>query len=215
MSTFCESSCLIANEATICKSRLCLIRHSARGDRVATELLFERVYAAVYRQAQRLCKGGDDAEDLAEETVVLAFEGVAHLKNPQLLLHWMSKIAWNRHLERLRKGEFSAAGSDGDSGNGRSSFVCRPDGPVNHVMLRETAVTLVRAVKALPSSLQQTFRLRVLEQLSTRETAARLGTTESAIGTRLGRARRMLRDSLDQCGTPAGALTTPVLHRAR
>lgn len=66
MNTFCESPCLIANEPTVCQARACLIRHSARGNRVAVELLFERVYAAVYVQARRICHGDDTAEDLAQ-----------------------------------------------------------------------------------------------------------------------------------------------------
>lgn len=205
MSTFCESPCLIANEPTICQARLCLIRHSARGDRVATELLFERVYAAVYRQAQRICHGGEEAQDLAQETLVLAFEGLTRLKNPQLLLHWMSKIAWNRHRERHRSSKFAPKSFEEYSDDRHSGLFCVPDHPIDHLVLRETAETLAAAVKALPPSLHQAFQLRVLDQLSTRETAARLETTEMAIRTRLRRARQQLRDSL----------TIPILHQAQ
>lgn len=203
MSTFCESPCLIASEPTICQARLCIIRHSARGDRDAVELLFERVYAAVYRQAQRICRGGDDAQDLAQETLVLAFEGLTHLKNPQLLLHWMSKIARNRHRERLRASKFAPPVLDEFSESRHSSFVCKPDQPVDHLILRETAETLARAVRALPPGLHEAFQLRVLAQLSTRETALRLDTTEMAVRTRLRRARKLLRDSLEHAMEPA------------
>jgi len=198
MSTFCESPCLIATEPTICKARVCLIRHSAGGNRAAIELLFERVYTAVYRQAQRICGGGDDAQDLAQETLILAFEGLAQLKNPQLLLHWMSRIAWNRHRERLRTGKFAPAAFDEFSESRHSSLLCTTEHPVDHLILRETARTLADAVRALPPSLYQAFQLRVLDQLSTRDTALRLGTTEMAVRTRLRRARRLLRESLDR-----------------
>ncbi|HEY3439174.1 MAG TPA: sigma-70 family RNA polymerase sigma factor [Paludibaculum sp.] len=198
MNTFCESPCLIADEPTICRARVCLIRHSAQGNRVAVELLFERVYAAVYRQARRICHGEDNAEDLAQETLVLAFEGLAQLKNPQLLLHWMSKIAWNRHRERQRTGKFTPLTMDEFSDSQHSSFVCTPDHPIDRLIVRETAAVLAHAVRELPPSLYQAFRLRVLEQLSTRETALRLDTTEMAVRTRLLRARRLLRESLDR-----------------
>jgi RNA polymerase sigma-70 factor, ECF subfamily len=198
MTTFCESPCLLANAPTICQSQLCLIRHSARGDRVATELLFERLYAAVYQQAKRICHGGDDAEDLAQDTLILAFEGLAHLQDPQRLLHWMSKIAWNRHRERLRVSKFAPPSLDEYVDSRHSSFVCKPDQPVDRLILRETAETLKRAVRALPPSLYDAFRLRVLDQLSTRETATRLSTTEMAVRTRLRRARLILRNSLNR-----------------
>ena len=196
MTTFCESPCLTASAPAVCHPRLCLIRHSARGDRVAIELLFERLYATVYRQAQRICRRDDDAEDLAQETLILAFEGLAKLKDPQLLLHWMSKIAWNRHRERLRASKFAPPSFDEYSDSRHSSFVCKPDHPVDRLILRETAETLARGVRALPPSLHDAFQLRVLDQLSTRETAIRLDTTEMAVRTRLLRARRILRNSL-------------------
>jgi len=196
MNTFCESPCLIANQPTICQARVCLIRHSARGDRAALELLFERVYAAVYLQAQRLCRGGDEAEDLAQDTLVLAFEGLANLRNPKLLLHWMSKIARNRHLERHRTSVFAPTATQEFSESQHSGFVCKPDQPIDRLILRETAESLTRAVRELPPSLYQAFRLRVLEQLSTRDTALRLGTSEMAVRTRLRRARCLLRESL-------------------
>jgi len=196
MTTFCESPCLLANTPTICRGQRCLIRYSARGDRGATELLFERVYAAVYQQARRISRGGDDAEDLAQDTLILAFEGLAYLQDPQRLLHWMSKIAWNRHRERLRLGKFAPPSFDEYVDNRCSCFVCKPDHPVDRLILRETAESLSRGVRALPPTLYDAFRLRVLDQLSTRETAARLSTTEMAVRTRLRRARQMLRKSL-------------------
>ena len=203
MNTFCESPCLIANEPTVCQARACLIRHSAQGNRVAVELLFERVYAAVYVQARRICHGDDTAEDLAQETLVLAFEGLAQLKNPQLLLHWMSKIAWNRYRERQRTGKFAPPTLDEFNDSQHSCFVCKPDHPIDRLIVRETAAVLAQAVRELPPSLYRAFQLRVLEQLSTRDTALRLDTAELAVRTRLRRARRLLRESLDRTLEPA------------
>jgi len=203
MTTFCESPCLLANGPTTCQGQRCLIRYSAHGDRRATELLFERLYAAVYRQARRISRGGDDAEDLAQDTLILVFEGLAQLQDPQRLLHWMSKIAWNRHRERLRVSKFAPPTLDEFNDSKHSCFVCKPDHPIDRLIVRETAAVLAQAVRELPPSLYRAFQLRVLEQLSTRDTALRLDTTELAVRTRLRRARRLLRESLDRTLEPA------------
>ena len=143
-----------------------------------------------------MCHGGDEAQDLAQDTLVLAFEGLANLKNPQLLLHWMSKIAWNRYRERLRTGKFTPHSIDEYSESQHSGFMCKLDHPVDHWILRKTGETLANAVRALSPNLYQAFQLRVLDQLTTRDTALRLETTEMALRTRLRRARRLLRVSL-------------------
>ncbi len=194
MDNFCESPCLTKSGSTSCRGRRCLIRHSMDGDRVATELLFERIYAAVYRKARFITQQGDDAEDLAQETLVLAFQGIAQLKNPRLLLNWLSKIALNRHRERLRVSRFAPPKLDEFSEAIHSDYACRPKSAADHLIWRETANRLSRSIQALPPNLHQAFQLRVVEQLSTHETARLLGTTEGAVRTRLRRARIMLRE---------------------
>ncbi len=176
--------------------RRCLIRHSARGNRIAIELLFERLYAAVYRQAVRLCQGSDEAQDLAQETLALAFQGLAQLKEPQLLMPWLVAIARNRHRERHRKSKFAPPTFDEFSDHLHSAIPCPPDSPIDRLIQQETARTLARATQALPPLLSQAFQLRVLEQLSTHDCAVRLGITEMAVRTRLSRARNLLRNSL-------------------
>ncbi len=110
----------------------------------------------------------------------------------------MSKIARNRHLQRFRTSRFAPPSFDEFSDSRHSGFACKPDHPLERLILRETAETLARGVRALPPSLHEAFQLRVLHQLSTRDTAIRLNTTEMAVRTRLRRARRLLRDSLNR-----------------
>jgi len=198
MTTFCESPCLNVSAPADCQVGRCLIRHSVCGDRVAIELLFERLYSAVYRHARRICRGGDEAQDLAQETLVLAFEGLAQLKSPQFLMRWMNKIARNRHRERLRISKFAPRSFDEYSDSQHSGFASKPNHSIDHLILCESVESLAGAMLKLPPSLGQAIQLRVLEQLTTRETAQRLATTEMAVRTRLRRARRLLRNSLDR-----------------
>lgn len=198
MTRFCESPCLAEQKTIPCHARRCLIRQSARGDRVAIELLFERIYSAVYRHTLRICQDADEAQDLAQETLALAFQGLSGLKQPHLLMRWLTTIARNRLRERHRKSRFAPPAFDEFSDHLQFVPLRQPDSPIDRLIVRETAGTLARAVRSLPPLLNQAFQLRVLDQLSTKDTAARLGITEMAVRTRLSRARIVLRNSLNQ-----------------
>jgi RNA polymerase sigma-70 factor (ECF subfamily) len=63
-------------------------------------------------------------------------------------------------------------------------------------MSEEARENLDRAVDKLPASLRVIFLLREIEGLSTRETAEVLSLSESAVKTRLSRARLKLREDL-------------------
>ncbi|MGC4051153.1 MAG: sigma-70 family RNA polymerase sigma factor [Paludibaculum sp.] len=196
MIRFCETPCLTAQKTTPCRGRRCLIRQSARGDRVAVELLFERIYTAVYRQAQWICQDRDEAQDLAQETLALAFQGLGSLKEPRLLMHWLTTIARNRWRERGRRSKFAPPSLDEFTDNLHSASSCQSDSPIDRLIFRETAETLAQAARALPPLLGQAFQLRVLDQLSTKDTACQLGISEMAVRARLSRARIQLRNSL-------------------
>ncbi|MGJ5816471.1 RNA polymerase sigma factor [Paludibaculum fermentans] len=203
MTSFCDTPCLTAQNAAPCQVRRCLIRHSARGDSVAIELLFERVYTAVYRQAAHLCQGRDESQDLAQETLALAFQGLGKLKEPRHLMPWLAAIARNRLRERHRKSKFAPPALDEFSDGLHLAIPCSPDSPIDRLIVRETAESLARAARALPPLLNQAFQLRVLEQLSTRDCAARLGITEMCVRTRLSRARHLLRTALNPQSEPS------------
>ena len=63
-------------------------------------------------------------------------------------------------------------------------------------MSSEARVNLERSAAALPETLRVVFLLRDIEGLSTRETADVLDISETAVKTRLSRARLRLREML-------------------
>jgi len=68
--------------------------------------------------------------------------------------------------------------------------------PEEELMSAETRQYLNQAVEMLPHSLRTVFLLRDIEGLSTRETAEVLELSETAVKTRLSRARLRLREIL-------------------
>jgi RNA polymerase sigma-70 factor, ECF subfamily len=68
--------------------------------------------------------------------------------------------------------------------------------PEDELMTSEARAHLDEAVDKLPYSLRVVFILREIEGLSTKETAEVLDLSETAVKTRLSRARLRLRDEL-------------------
>jgi len=72
-------------------------------------------------------------------------------------------------------------------------WCCRPEVETMDAELRRE---MDQAIARLPEKLRIVFQLRDMEDLSIRETAQVLGLTESAVKTRLLRARLILREEL-------------------
>lgn len=72
-------------------------------------------------------------------------------------------------------------------------WCCLPEG---EMMSKEARQHLSEAAERLPHTLRVVFLLRDIEDLSTQETAEVLGLTETAVKTRLSRARMRLREDL-------------------
>jgi RNA polymerase sigma-70 factor (ECF subfamily) len=68
---------------------------------------------------------------------------------------------------------------------------------------------LERAVDELPVSFRMVFVLRDIEEMSTEETASHLGLRPETVKTRLHRAQRLLRQSLDRTLSSAVSDTFP------
>jgi RNA polymerase sigma-70 factor (ECF subfamily) len=82
-------------------------------------------------------------------------------------------------------------------------------------MSQEARQYLDAAVEKLPHSLRVVFLLRDIENLSTLETAEVLGMSETAVKTRLSRARMRLRETLSgYFGERPGAVQRVSIARA-
>lgn len=78
----------------------------------------------------------------------------------------------------------------------------------------ERSIRLCRAVDALPERCQQAFRLQVCDDLTYKEIARELGTSEGTVGQYLMRARRLLRAALGgPLGRKSKVVRAPLLRR--
>jgi RNA polymerase sigma-70 factor, ECF subfamily len=160
----------------------------------------------VYRLALRITRNHQDAEDARQETFLKAYRHLDQFEGRSRFTTWISRIAINEGLMNLRKrdanrrvplDEISEISSD----NTNLLPLRRPvEDPEKSFTRRQLRGALNAAISNLRPLYRDVFILRVVEELSTSETAKALGVTVSTVKTRLRRARMELRTYLGSCG---------------
>jgi len=162
----------------------------------ALERDFDRLLAAngpaLARLARSYTNTISDRDDLLQEIALAAWQALRRFRGECSERTFLFRIAHNRaiaHLARTRS-QFAETGVEvevRDPG---------PD-PESELSQEQRANRLRRAVQRLPVPYREVITL-ALEDLDYGEIAAVLGTSESNVGARLTRARRMLRESLEE-----------------
>ena len=167
-----------------------LVARAQRGDRAALEVLVRRHQRTVFRLCLRYVHDVDEAADLVQRTFVRAMAKLAELRAAEVFRPWLLRIAANLALNHLRDHARFVSESAADGG------ATAPPIATERLEAGEAARALREAVSALPTKQRMTLELRVYEELSFREIAEALGTTEGAAKVNFHYAVRNLRGKL-------------------
>jgi RNA polymerase sigma-70 factor (ECF subfamily) len=186
---------------------LAAIQHSATS---SFETLVDRYEWKIFCLAKRIVKNDCDAEDVTQEAFFKAFTHIKTFEGNSRFYTWLVRIVINQVLTTLRKrrpGHFSL---DEPIGTEEHSFSRELEDwnptPEARYSRDEFANALSSAVGNLHSTLRIVLQLRDVEDLSTDETASRLGISVSAVKSRLQRARQSLREQLHPLVRAGGGL---------
>jgi len=181
---------------------MALVHAAKQGDAGAFEQLLRRNQAMVFRVAQHITGSREDAEEVAQEAFLKAFQNLEHFEERSRFSTWVTRIAVNTALMRLRNRRgyqtLPLQEEDPDDPRALPEEVAdwRPD-PEQLYGRRELHAILTRALAGLPQHYSTVFLLRDVEEFSTAETAEALGLSITAVKARLLRARLQLRQRLD------------------
>ncbi|WP_262030103.1 RNA polymerase sigma factor [Microvirga sp. Mcv34] len=197
--------------ATVAATRLdglddgALVALARSRDGAAVRLIMQRHNRRLFRVARGVLHDDAEAEDVVQETYVRAFTHLDGFRGEAQLSTWLTRIALNEALGRLRRRRTMIALKDidaiNDQGEARVIYLpsARQDSDPEAAAARaEVRRLLERAVDELPESFRIVFVLRDIEEMSIEETASHLGLRAETVKTRLHRARRLLRQSLDR-----------------
>src|SRR5437868_2435470 len=147
----------------------------------------------VYRIAYSVLRNHHDAEDATQETFVRVLRYKRKLQGIEDPKTWLARIAWRVAIKRSRRG-FSASLSDTETQAASMQLRSELASAEDNVLGTEMAQLLTSFVLALPEPLRAVLRLSTVEELSAVEIAHVLGSSESAVRSRLFRARQILKE---------------------
>lgn len=171
------------------------------GDKAEFARLVDAYSTQIYRLALKILGDQQDAEDILQNTFLKALHSISKFEGRSSLSTWLYRIAVNESLMLIRRRkpytqipvDFELDDDEIQHPTQFTDWCCLPEG---ELMDAEAKAYLDNAIQQLPEKLRVVFLLRDIERLSIRETSQALDLTETAVKTRLLRARLNLREQL-------------------
>ncbi len=170
------------------------------------EILMRRSNTRIYRALRSLLRDEGEIEDAMQAVYVQAYTKLASFRSEARFSTWLTQIAINEGLGRLRRDRRHRSVSLALVEEPAMPSLEPPNETPEYTASRHELVGLLeRAVDSLPESYRVVFMLREIDGLDTAETALALNVSEDVVKTRLFRARAALRGSLEKLVGSAGA----------
>ena len=170
------------------------------GDRAEFARLVEAYRDVIYRLAIKMMGDPQDAEDVLQETFMKAYRHIKDFGGRSSVSTWLYRIATNEALMLLRrKRDIVSLDESLETDEGEREplqildWCCLPE---EELISAEAQRHLDMAIGVLPPNLRVVFVLRDIQGLSTQEVSEVLNLSETAVKTRLSRARLRLRQDL-------------------
>ncbi|RSS80435.1 RNA polymerase sigma factor [Streptomyces sp. WAC06614] len=173
-----------------------LVAAAQHGDVEALTALVHGSSPHVQRFAHTLCASPQDAEDAAQEALIILYRKIGTLRASGALASWMFRIVRNECLRRTR-GLLHRAPAEGPGGPGGGPGDTAPSAE-ERALLRLEAERVAAAVAALPDDQRRVLVMRDVQGLPGRTVADLLGLSTAAMKSRLHRARAALREALHE-----------------
>jgi RNA polymerase sigma-70 factor (ECF subfamily) len=190
-----------ARRRTFEREECAFLAAAKRGDSAAFEILCKQSASTVFHVARRMMRSNEDAEDVVQESFQLAFMHLKSFKGDSRFSTWVSRIAINAALMKLRKKRrfWEVSLDEPAEGEQPSSGIDVEDQDLDPEELyaqKERQRILSEAMNDLAPGMRKAIELRELGERSTEETARIMGISVGAVKARVFHGRRKLRERL-------------------
>jgi RNA polymerase sigma-70 factor (ECF subfamily) len=175
------------------------------GETDAFEELVRKHGRRVYRSLLGITGSAVEAEDALQDAFLKAFQHLSDFEGRSRFSTWLVRIAINTGLQRVRsRKEFDSLDEEKEEFRPRN-IQAWTDTPEEFYSREELRRLVEKEVMKLPVKYRVALMLRDLEELPTEEAAAALGLSIPGLKARVLRGRLMLRESMVQYFSKAGA----------
>jgi RNA polymerase sigma-70 factor (ECF subfamily) len=174
-----------------------LLASARAGDSTAFECLVIPHWEALLRVTQRILRNREDAEDAVQTAFLDAFRNLNGFHGRSRFSSWLTRIAMNAALMRLRvsrRKRETSLDEVTETGEPRTSFrlVETRLNPEQEYLSKESRGLLEKGLKKLRPLYVEVLHLRNVQELSAKETAKILELPVGTVKARLHRARTKL-----------------------
>ncbi|HEY4809728.1 MAG TPA: RNA polymerase sigma factor [Solirubrobacteraceae bacterium] len=162
-----------------------IISAAQQGDSRAIATLLSGSHVHVRRFARTLCSTPEDAEDAAQEALIVLYRRIGTLRASAALASWVFQIVRNECIRRARIGIRRHTVSSGVEPSAEDAALARME-----------LERVVECISSLPPEQRAVLVLRDVQGLSGAATAESLGLSRAAMKSRLHRGREALRERL-------------------
>jgi RNA polymerase sigma-70 factor (ECF subfamily) len=174
-----------------------VVRRVRDGETALYEIIMRRYNQRLYRVARAILHSDVEAEDVMQDAYVRAYQHLEQYSGRAPFGAWLTKIAVNEALARLRsRGRIQELEAMFNGQDDAPALMSNMKSPEQQVSSRETNQLLEEAILALPGTYRAVLMMRDVEEMTTADTAAALELTEENVKVRLHRARALLRKEL-------------------
>ena len=190
-----------ARRRTTARDESAVLAAAKRGDSAAFEILCKQSANTLFHVVRRMMRNNEDAEDVVQESFQQAFIYLKSFNGDSRFSTWLSRIAINAALMKLRKKHRLwevPLDESGEPEQPSSQIDVEDQGPNPEQLYaqKERQRILSKAMSDLTPGMRKAFELRELDERSTEETARMMGISVGAVKARLFHGRRKLRERL-------------------
>jgi RNA polymerase sigma factor (sigma-70 family) len=167
-----------------------LVERAKKNDRGAQFELYKLYSKAMLNVSNRIVNNIEEAEDVLQESFILAFKNIKNYRGDSTFGSWLKRIVVNNSINILRKNKFEFTDIDefDDSKYGE-----------DNTDYSELSVNQIKAaVEMLPHGFGMVLSLYLLEGYDHREIGKIMGISESTSKSQYNRAKKKLRGILKE-----------------
>ena len=192
-------STILSTSAAVSEGEL--IRRAKARDEQAVRAILQANNRRLFRIARGILRNDAEAEDVVQETYVRALTHLEGFRGESSLSTWLSRIAMNEAIGRLRGKRLSLDLDSLPEGRGEAEIIPFPaasSDPEKSMAQRQIQEVVERAIDQLPEPFRLVFITRVMKEMTVEETAELLSIKPETVKTRLHRARALLRQNVEK-----------------